>query len=116
VGLACAKEIAFSARDIGADEALQMGLVQAVVPAERLLETALAFARRFDDAPTHVIGLAKNILNRSFETDRYGLAQWEAALQGILAGSNYHAEALRRFVSREAPVYGGAPRFDAAGL
>lgn len=116
VGLARAKEIAFSARDIPADEALQMGLVQAVVPAERLLETALAFARRFDDAPTHVLGLTKNILNRSFETDRYGLAQWEAALQGILAGSNYHAEALTRFLSREAPAYAGAPRFDASGL
>lgn len=116
VGLARAKEIVFSARDIPAHEALQMGLVQAVVPAERLLETALAFARRFDDAPTHVLGMAKNILNRSFETDRYALAQWEAALQGLLAGSNYHAEALRRFLGREAPAYGGSPRFDAAGL
>lgn len=115
VGLARAKEIAFSARDIPADEALQMGLVQAVVPAEHLLETAISFARRFDDAPTHVLGLAKNILNRSFETDRHGLAHWEAALQGILAGSNYHAEALGRFLSRKAPAYGGAPRFEASG-
>jgi len=114
VGMARAKEIAFSARDIAADEALQMGLVQAVVPPDRLLATALAFARRFDDAPTHVLGLAKNILNRSFETDRHGLAQWEAALQGILAGSNYHANALERFLSRDVPLYGGAPRFDAA--
>ena len=114
VGLARAKEIAFSARDIPAEEALQMGLVQAVVPPERLREAALAFARRFDDAPTHVLGLAKNILNRSFETDRYGLAQWEAAVQGLLAGSSYHAKALERFVSREAPAYPGAPRFDAA--
>lgn len=116
VGMARAKEIAFSARDILADEALQMGLVQAVVPPERLLKTALAFARRFDDAPTQVTGFAKNVLNRSFETDRYGLAQWEAALQGLLIGSNYHAEALRRFVDREAPMYPGAPRFDASDL
>ncbi|MFO1267973.1 MAG: enoyl-CoA hydratase/isomerase family protein [Rubrivivax sp.] len=114
VGLARAKEIAFSARDIAADEALQMGFVQAVVPAERLLPAALAFARRFDDAPTAVLGLTKSVLNRSFESDRQGLAQLETALQGLLAGSRYHAEAVQRFLAREAPVYGGAPRFDAA--
>lgn len=116
VGLARAKEIAFSARDIPADEALQMGLVQAVVPADRLLDAALAFARRFDDAPTPVLGLAKNILNRSFESDRHGLAQLESAMQGLFAGSNYHAAALGRFLSRLAPAYGGAPRFDPEAL
>lgn len=115
VGLTHAKEIAFSARDIPADEALQMGLVQAVVPADRLRETALAFARRFDDAPTQVLGLAKGLLNRSFESDRHGMTQCEIGLQGLLAGSNYHAEALRRFLAREAPAYAGAPRFDASG-
>lgn len=114
VGLARAKEIAFSARDIPASEALQLGLVQAVVAPERLLESALAFARRFDDAPTAVLGFAKNVLNRSFETDRYGLAQLEAAMQGLFAGGNYHAEALRRFLAREEPLYAGAPRFDPA--
>ncbi|AMO24098.1 enoyl-CoA hydratase/isomerase family protein [Ramlibacter solisilvae] len=114
VGLARAKEIAFSAREIGADEAQQMGLVQAVVPAERLRNAALAFARRFDDAPTAVIGLTKNLLNRSFETDRHGLAQLESTMQGLFAVSNYHAEAVARFVSREAPLFAGAPRFDPA--
>jgi len=114
VGLARAKEIAFSARDIGAEEALQMGLVQAVVPPEQLAVAALAFARRFDDAPTAVLGMTKSILNRAFESDRHALAQLEAALQGLLAGSRYHAQAVQRFVAREAPAYGGAPRFAAA--
>jgi len=70
VGLVRAKEIVFSARDILADEALSIGLVQAVVPSERLRETAVEYARRFDNAPTHVLGMAKGIMNRTFETDR----------------------------------------------
>lgn len=116
VGLARAKEIAFGAREIPAAEALELGLVQAVVPAARLRDAALAFARRFDDAPTAVLGLTKTILNRSFETDRNGLAQLEAAMQGLLAGSRYHGEALGRFVARDAPLYPGALRFDAAAF
>lgn len=110
VGLVRAKEIVFSARDIPAGEALAMGLVQAVVPAERLRETAVEFARRFDDAPTHVLGMAKGILNRSFETDRRAMTQLEIAVQGICAGSRYNAEALRRFLVREPPLYSGGQR------
>lgn len=110
VGLPRAKEIVFTARDITAQEAQAMGLVQSVVPAERLREVAIEYAQRFDDAPTHILGLAKGILNRAFETDRHALTQLEAAVQGLCAGSGYHAEAMRRFMSKEAPLYPGAER------
>ncbi|SEA41921.1 Enoyl-CoA hydratase [Paraburkholderia sartisoli] len=110
VGLVRAREIVFSARDILADEALSIGLVQAVVPAERLRETAVDYARRFDDAPTHVLGMAKGILNHTFETDRHAMAQLETAVQGICAASSYNAEAIRRFFAKEPPLYGGAQR------
>jgi 2-(1,2-epoxy-1,2-dihydrophenyl)acetyl-CoA isomerase len=112
VGMARAKEITFSARDIGPEEALGLGLVQAVVPAARLREAALAFIRRFDDAPTHVLGMTKRLINRSFESDREGLSQLESALQGLLAGSRYHEQALARFIERQPPQYPGAARFD----
>ncbi|CAG2151405.1 Short-chain-enoyl-CoA hydratase [Cupriavidus yeoncheonensis] len=110
VGLVRAKEIVFSAREILADEALRIGLVQAVVPADRLRETAVAFARRFDDAPTHVLGMAKGIMNRTFETDRHAMTQLESAVQGLCAASRYNTEAVRRFFAREAPLYPGADR------
>ncbi|KUE86338.1 enoyl-CoA hydratase [Cupriavidus necator] len=110
VGLARAKEIVFTARDILADEALSLGLVQAVVPAERLRDAAIEMAQRFDRAPTHVLGAAKRIMNRSFETDRDAMLQMEAALQGMCTTSCFSAEAMRRFFAKEAPVYPGAER------
>ncbi|EKZ95386.1 MULTISPECIES: enoyl-CoA hydratase/isomerase family protein [Cupriavidus] len=110
VGLVRAKEIVFSARDILADEALSIGLVQAVVPSERLRETAVEYARRFDNAPTHVLGMAKGIMNRTFETDRNAMTQLETAVQGLCAASSYNAEAVRRFFAKEAPLYPGAER------
>lgn len=110
VGLTRAKEIVFSARDVQANEALAIGLAQAVVPADRLLATAIEYAQRFDNAPTQVLGMAKGILNRSFETDRHTLMLLETAVQGLCAGSNYNAEAMRRFMSKDAPLYPGAER------
>jgi 2-(1,2-epoxy-1,2-dihydrophenyl)acetyl-CoA isomerase len=108
VGLSRAKQILFCAREIRADEALDIGLVQAVVPVERLRDAALEFARRFDDAPIEALGLTKTLLNRSFETDRHALTQLEAAAQSVCAATRYHQEALRRFLAKEEPLFGGA--------
>lgn len=110
VGLVRAKEIMFSAREIRADEALALGLADAVVPAGRLREAALEFAQRFDNAPTHVLGMAKRIMNRTFETDRHALAQLEVTVQGLCASSRYNAEAVRRFFAKEPALYPGTPR------
>jgi 2-(1,2-epoxy-1,2-dihydrophenyl)acetyl-CoA isomerase len=106
VGLRRAKEIVFNPGEISVDDALAMRLVQDVVPAECLRDHALAYARRFDDASAQALGLAKTILNRSFETDRQTLTQLEAAAQSLCAASDYHAEALRRFQSGKAGTAG----------
>lgn len=110
VGLVRAKELVFSAREVLPDEAVAIGLAEAVVPAERLRETAIEFAQRFADAPTPVLGMAKRIMNRTFETDRHALAQLEATVQGLCATGRFNAEAMRRFFAKEAPLYAGTPR------
>ncbi|MGT2428990.1 enoyl-CoA hydratase/isomerase family protein [Cupriavidus basilensis] len=110
VGLVRAKEIVFSAREIQGEEAVAIGLAEAVVPADRLRDAAIEFAQRFEKAPTHVLGMAKRIMNRTFETDRHALLQLEAAVQGLCAASQYNAEAVRRFFSKEAPLFPGTQR------
>ncbi|SEA41840.1 enoyl-CoA hydratase/isomerase family protein [Paraburkholderia sartisoli] len=110
VGLVRAKEIVFSAREIQAREALALGLADTVVPAANLREAAIEFAQRFEHAPAHVLGMAKRIMNRTFETDRHALMQLEATVQGLCAASRYNAEAMRRFFAREAPLYPGTQR------
>ncbi|MCY1542644.1 Short-chain-enoyl-CoA hydratase [compost metagenome] len=110
VGLAKAKEIVFSARPIGADQALALGIAQAVIPETQLLDSALRFAAQFDDAPPDALAMAKTLLNRSFETDRPAMTQFEASAQSLCAASSYHAEAVRRFFAKEGLPYGGAER------
>lgn len=110
VGLAKAKEIIFSARPLDADEALALGLVQAILPQEQLVDSALRFAAQFDDAPADALGMAKTLLNRSFETDRQAMTQFEAAAQSLCGASRYHVEAVRRFLAKEGLPYRGAVR------
>ena len=104
IGLARAKDMAFSARVVDAQEALAIGLVQQVCEGEAL-KTALAFAERFHSAPTGAIGIAKTVMNRAFESERRDVYAQEATAQALLRESEFHKEAVRRFVAKEAPLY-----------
>jgi len=63
LGVAKAKELAFSARMVPASEALSLGLVHKVVPDAALMEEALALARDYAAAPTIALGLAKRMFD-----------------------------------------------------
>ena len=63
IGVARAKDLAFSARMVPAEEALQLGLVQKVVPDAQLMDEALALAREYAAAPTIALGLAKRMFD-----------------------------------------------------
>ncbi|SLN12635.1 enoyl-CoA hydratase/isomerase family protein [Oceanibacterium hippocampi] len=101
VGMQKAKELIFSAREIGAEEAKDLGLVYDIVPAEDLAEAARALAGRFLHASPVAIGVAKGILNQSFSSDLRQILEMEASGQGICMESEAHREAVRRFVAKE---------------
>jgi enoyl-CoA hydratase len=63
VGYQRAKEIIFTGRHIGAEEAHDVGLADKVLPAAQLLEAALADAGRWAAGPTFAFGAAKQSLN-----------------------------------------------------
>lgn len=104
VGLARAKDMAFTARVVDAREALQIGLAQHLRETG-VLEAALAYASHFSTAPTATLGMTKGIMNRAFESDRRSVYAQEAMAQAMCRESDFHAEAVRRFMAKEAPLY-----------
>ena len=62
VGLQRAKELVFTGRTIGAEEAGAMGIVNRVVPHEQLLDEAQKLARRLADGPRVALRMAKNVI------------------------------------------------------
>ncbi len=102
VGLQKAKELVFTARTVEVEEAQQLGMVYDIVEDSAALHgAAQALARRFGEASTAAIGLAKTIMNQSFESDARTLAELESYAQAMCRSSPYHQDAVRRFKAKE---------------
>ncbi len=69
VGPSRAKDMIFSGRQVAADEALSMGLVDRVVPAADFEQSALDWALAFAAGPSAVAGLAKAAIDQGLDTD-----------------------------------------------
>jgi len=67
VGPARAKDLIFSGRQVRADEALTIGLVDRVVPADDVEANALEWAASFARGAVVAIGLAKSAIDRGLD-------------------------------------------------
>lgn len=66
VGLNRARELVYSGRHIGAEEALAIGLADKVFPADELLSAAMADATRYATGPSVALSMAKRALNEGW--------------------------------------------------
>jgi enoyl-CoA hydratase/carnithine racemase len=62
IGLAKASELLLLGEPFGAEEALRLGIVNAVVPAERLVEHALAQAKKIAAKPREAIAATRRLI------------------------------------------------------
>jgi enoyl-CoA hydratase/carnithine racemase len=69
VGPSRAKELVFTGRFVEAQEALRIGLVDRVVPADEVYAEAMALARSFAEGPAYALRAAKEAIDRGLETD-----------------------------------------------
>jgi enoyl-CoA hydratase/carnithine racemase len=67
VGPARAKDIVFTGRHVGAEEALDSGMVDAVVPDDEVYPTAVAMAKKFAAGPPLALSAAKRAIDEGLE-------------------------------------------------
>jgi enoyl-CoA hydratase/carnithine racemase len=108
IGRGRAKELIFTGRRVDAAEALAIGLVEYVVPADQLLAKATEIARRIaDNTGPIAVAQAKFAINRGTEVDlETGLAI-EAKAYEVVIPTQDRVEALAAFGEKRKPVFKG---------
>lgn len=118
VGLQRAKELIFSARELGAEEAQAMGLALEVMPSENLMARAITLAHAFSQGSAAAQRMTKRGLNLSFDQPLSDMLALEGACQAIALSSDYVAQAAQRFATKQPPRFqwpapGAAPEHGA---
>lgn len=107
VGKALAMEMILNNRTLTAEEALQLGLVNRVVPLERFLDEALALAEEIAGRAPLAVRLAKEAINNAFETSLTdGLADERRAFY-LLFASEDQKEGMAAFIEKRKPAWKG---------
>ena len=103
VGAQRAKELMLSAREVGADEALALGIAMELHTPDALLPRALVLAASFDGASP----LATSLIKRALLDPGELAAQLdgEANSQALAFGSGYTQDAVQRFIGKQAPNF-----------
>jgi enoyl-CoA hydratase len=107
VGIAQARELAYTGDMIGADVALRIGLVNAVFSPEELMSKALECAKKIAANGPLAVEAAKRVLLRGEETDLAAANELEAQAFAALFGSADQREGMKAFVEKRPATFKG---------
>jgi enoyl-CoA hydratase len=107
VGRACALELITTGRQIKADEALRMGLVNDVVPGDQLTAKGLDVARLIAAKAPVAVRVAKQAVQRGLDVDLASGCMLETSLFAVAFGTADRKEGMTAFLEKRAPKFEG---------
>lgn len=107
VGQRKAFELAALGEPIGANEALRLGLINEVVPADQLDARCAALAAAYAAKAPKALGLIKRMLQRSYESSLDEMLLMEKQSQEIAGRTEDYQEGVRAFVEKRKPEFRG---------
>jgi 2-(1,2-epoxy-1,2-dihydrophenyl)acetyl-CoA isomerase len=107
IGMAKAFELCTMGSKVSAAEALQLGIVNRVVPASELDAAVKSYADYYAAAPTRSIGIIKKMLNRSTTSTLDEMLDYEAYCQEIAGRTEDYKEGVTAFLEKRKPKFTG---------
>jgi 2-(1,2-epoxy-1,2-dihydrophenyl)acetyl-CoA isomerase len=100
IGLGRATEFTFSNQPISAQQALEWGMVNRVVPGSDLAKEAATVAAGLAAGPVGAYGLTKRLFNKSVLPNLEGVLNFEGELQEIASKGEEHAAGVKSFLRK----------------
>ncbi len=107
IGKARTMEMVLTGKFISAQEAMDYGLINKVVPAELYLEAAVSLAKEIANMSPIAVQLAKEAVNRSFETHLDEGLTLERKNFYLAFASEDQKEGMQAFIEKRQAVYKG---------
>ncbi|MCI1015816.1 enoyl-CoA hydratase [Herbaspirillum sp. C7C2] len=108
VSKAKAMDMALTARMMDAQEAERAGLVSRIVPADKLMEEAMAAAVAITEMPRQVAMMVKDSVNRAFESSLADGIRYERALFYSCFATEDQKEGMKAFLEKRPAVFKNA--------
>ncbi|WBY64532.1 MAG: 3-hydroxybutyryl-CoA dehydratase [Thermocaproicibacter melissae] len=100
IGVGKAKELIFACRNVKADEALQIGLVNAVYPADQLMDEAMKLAKRISENAPIAVRQCKKAINMGLQMDIDSAVALESELFAACCGTQDQRNAMTAFCEK----------------
>ncbi|WP_429843861.1 enoyl-CoA hydratase-related protein [Brevibacillus sp. FIR094] len=107
VGKGVAKELIFTARRVLPEEALSIGLINRIVPADQLMATAIALAEQISVNAPLALAQAKFAIDCGVEVELASGLQIESNAYKLLVPTKDRLEGLAAFQEKRKPIYRG---------
>lgn len=107
IGLGRAMEMSLLGDAVDAEEAYRIGLVNRVVPDEKLAGETTALANRLANMPTRALSATSSALGASFDGDLQTALEREAEGQTSLGYTADHTEGIAAFFEKRDPYFTG---------
>jgi len=107
IGWGKAKELIYTGKIIDAVEAEKIGLVDKVVPPERLEEEVEQLAETIASKSPLIIKLVKKVINRGMYTDLAAGLAYEKANFALCFDTEDHTEGITAFLEKRKPEFKG---------
>jgi len=107
VGMGMAKQLIYTGKAIKADEALRIGLVNAVVPQAELMDKALEMANQMAANAPLAVAAAKQCINATYDMDMDSAILYENGAFGQCFGTEDQKNGMKAFLNKEKPAFKG---------